>query len=254
MKVCIASYSFHGLFHAGMVDVFGYLETCKYRYNLQAADIWCDLGEINGGMLPSLDNDFLTKVKEALEERELELANLCVDGTTLWEDDPGDRESNYHSALAHLKAAEFLGAKTVRFNSGGHGDTFTNEQFDLIVKRFKEYAQIAYDHGFKVGPENHWGPENNPENMKRICEAVDSQGFGVLLHVGKYPGDDVMAPWAMHTHFSWDAAHTNLAETMTMLRDSGYQGYYAVEHHSAYNEYINSAIQLAKIQKVLREW
>ncbi len=254
MKVCIASYSFHGLFHAGMIDVFGYLESCKYRYHVPAADIWCDLSERNGGMLPSMDNDFLKKVKDALEERELELANLCVDKADLWEDDPAERESNYQNALAHLKAAEFLGAKTVRFNSGGHGDTFTNEQFDLVVKRFKEYAQIAYDHGFKVGPENHWGPEVKPETMKRICQAVDSPAFGVLLHVGKNPGDAIMAPWAMHTHFSWDAAHTNLAEIMTMLRDAGYQGYYSVEHHSAKNEYVNSAIQLAKIQKVIREW
>ncbi len=33
-KVSILSYSFLGLFKAGMMDVFGYLESCKYRYNL----------------------------------------------------------------------------------------------------------------------------------------------------------------------------------------------------------------------------
>jgi len=247
MKVCIASYSFHGLLDAGMIDVFGYLESCKYRYHLGAADIW-------NGMLPTTDDDFLKKVKDALGERELELANLCVDDAHIWEDDPADRERNYQNALAHLKAAEFLGAKTIRIDAGARGDTFTNEQFDLVVKRFKEYAQRAYDHGFKVGPENHWGPEVQPETMQRICQAVDSPAFGVLLHVRGNAGDAVMAPWAMHTHFSWDAAHKNLAETMTMLRDAGYQGYYSAEHHSAKNEYVNTAIQLAKIQKVIREW
>ncbi|MBE3037355.1 MAG: sugar phosphate isomerase/epimerase, partial [Chloroflexi bacterium] len=140
MKVCIASYSFHGLLEVGMIDVFGYLESCKYRYHVQAADIW-------NGMLPSTDDDFLKKVKDALKERELELANLCVDDAHIWEDDPTDQERNYQNALAHLKAAKFLGAKTIRIDAGSRGDTFTNEQFDLVVKRFKEYAQIAYDHG-----------------------------------------------------------------------------------------------------------
>jgi sugar phosphate isomerase/epimerase len=247
MNVSIASYSFHGLLAAGMIDVFGYMESCKYRYNLQSADIW-------NGMLVSTDEDYLKKVKEGLEGRELVLANLCVDGAHIWEDDPGAREKNYQNALANLKAGEFLGAKTIRIDAGGAGTSFTEEQFDLIVKRFKEYAQRAWDNGYKVGPENHWGPEVIPENMKRIVEAVDHPAFGVLLHFRVNAGDAVMAAWAMHTHFSWDAVHNHLEQSMALLRDSGYKGFYSVEHHSAKNEYVNSAIQLACIQKVITEW
>ena len=247
MNVSIASYSFHGLLAAGMIDVFGYMESCKYRYHLQSADIW-------NGMLVSTDEDYLKKVKDGLDSRELVLANFCVDDAHIWEDEPAAREQNYQNALANLKAGEFLGAKTIRIDAGGAGTTFTEEQFDLIVKRFKEYAQRAWDHGYKVGPENHWGPEVVPENMKRIVEAVDSPAFGVLLHFRVNAGDAVMAPWAMHTHFSWDAAHTNLEQSMALLRDSGYKGFYSVEHHSAKNEYVNTAIQLAKIQKVIMEW
>jgi hypothetical protein len=77
MNVTIASYSFHGLLAAGMIDVFGYMESCKYRYHLQAADIW-------NGMLASTDEDYLKKVKQGLDSRELVLANLCVDGAHIW--------------------------------------------------------------------------------------------------------------------------------------------------------------------------
>ena len=38
MKISIASYSFHGLTGQGMMDVFGYLETVKYRYRLDAIE------------------------------------------------------------------------------------------------------------------------------------------------------------------------------------------------------------------------
>ena len=155
MTVSIASYSFHGLLNQGKIDVFGYLESVRYRYHLNTADIW-------NGMFPNVEMEFLQKLKEGLETREMTLENLCVDGPHIWENDPAVREEHYQQALAYLKAAKFLDAKTIRMDAGGEGDTFTNEQFDLIVKRYKEYAQIAYDHGFKVGPENHWGPENYP--------------------------------------------------------------------------------------------
>ena len=237
MKISIASYSFHGLLAEGKMDVFGYLESCKFRYHVQSADIW-------NGMFPTTDEVFLKKVKEGLEERELVLANLCVDGPHIWEDDPAAREKNYKDALTYLHAAEFLGAKTIRIDAGGRGDTFTEEQFDLIVRRYKEYAQFAYDRGFKVGPENHWGPET----MKRICQAVDHPGFGMLLHFRGNVGDALMAPWAMHTHISWDIAEHHLGESLKILKDVGYQGYYGVEHHSAKDEYYMVSIQLAKVR------
>lgn len=248
MKISLASYAFHGLVGEEKMSVFGYLESCKYRYGVEA-DIW-------NGMLESTDREYLLKVKEALDERELALANLCVDGAHIWEGDPDERERNYENALAHLRAAEILDAQTVRIDAGGPHDArqFTNEQFDLIVERYKEYAQRAYDNGYRVGPENHWGPEVVPENMKNICEAVDHPAFGVLLHFRGNEGDQMMAPWAMHTHISWEITEGCLTESMEMLRDAGYEGYWGVEHHTGENEYTEVAIQIDKVRDVLSRW
>lgn len=247
MKISIASYAFHGLLKEGKMDLFGYLETCRYRYHLRSADIW-------NGMLAGTDDEYLAKVKDALDERELVLANLCVDGAHVWEDDPDAREKNHANALAHLHAGEVLGARTVRIDAGVRADTFTDEQFDHIVKRFGEYAERARDGGYKVGPENHWGAEVVPENMKRICEAVDHPAFGVLLHFRGNEGDKVMARWAMHTHVPWNITEGNLAESMTMLRDAGYEGYWGVEHHTGRNEYAEVAVQVARVRDVLDRW
>jgi sugar phosphate isomerase/epimerase len=247
MKISVASYAFYGLLREGQIDLFGYLESCKYRYHLRTADIW-------NGMLLSTEDDYLAKVKAALDERELALANLCVDGAHIWEDDPDVRERHYQNALSSLHAAEVLGAKTIRIDAGVREDVFTDEQFDWIVKRFQEYAQRAYDNGYRVGPENHWGAEAIPENMKRICEAVDHPGFGVLLHFRGNEGDAVMAPWAMHTHISWEITESCLEESMVMLRDAGYDGYWGVEHHSGQNEYTEVAIQVARVRDLLSRW
>jgi sugar phosphate isomerase/epimerase len=178
----------------------------------------------SGRDVPSLEENFLRKSKKSLKEREMVLANLCVDGPDINDDDPAVREKHYQDALTWLKAADFLEAKTIRFNSAGKGPAFTDEQFDLVVKRFKEYAQFAYDHGFKAGPENHWGPEQVPENMKRICEAVDHPGFG-MLRLQRHE----RCAWLLGDAYACPGIYENHLEETLRCSQMGYHGYYSVD-------------------------
>lgn len=236
------------------MDVFGYLETCKYRYGLDAADFW------NGIMGPDelvLDATFQQKVKDALTEREMTLANYHVDGCHVWENEPAQREQHNRSALKHLAVARFLGAQTVRIDAGGTGQTWTTEQFDLIVQRFQEYCKIAADGGFKVGPESHWGPELVPDNMERLARAVDHPAFGILMHIGHWEnapeeeGDKRLARWAVHTHVDARVTRTRLESAMQILINAGYNGYWGVEHHSGQNEYAEVAWQISEVRRAL---
>lgn len=256
LKISILSYSFRGLLAAGKMDIFGYLESCKYRYGLDAADLW-------NGFLPTLEPSYLKKVREALEERELELADLAVDKAHIWEDDLGKREKNYQNARAHLEAARQLKAKFVRFDAGGRGQSWSEEAFDHIVMRYKEYAQFAYDHGFKVGAENHWGPEAVWSNMQKLYRAVDHPGFGISCHLGGWSGseeekakaDREVAPWVSHTHIAWNiTSGPLLVEKLANLWKAGYEGYYSVEHHSGKNEYAEVGIQLEAVRRVLEQF
>jgi sugar phosphate isomerase/epimerase len=252
MRISILSYSFRGLLDEGKMDVFGYLETCKYRYNLSAVDIW-------SGFFPNTDEDFINKLKDGLDERDMVLADLCVDGAHVWEDDPYAREKNHQRALEFLKIADVLESKFVRIDAGGGNEMWTDEQFEFIVNRYREYSQFAHDHGFKMGLENHWGPERSWTNLKKVYEAVNHPGFGVSCHLGGWSGsqkevteaDQLASPWVCHTHISWDICSGSLMEKLKNLWDVGYQGYYSVEHHIAKNEYQNVAIQLAQVREVL---
>lgn len=253
MNISIISYAFHGLQREGKQDVFGYLESVNYLYGLDAADLW-------NGTFASLEEDYLRKVKEAMDERELVLANFAIDGAHVWDPDPARREQLYQNALKNLHAAEILGARTVRIDFGGRESEMTNEQFDCIVTRFREYARRAYDNGYKIGPETHFGPALVPENMKRAYEAVNHPAYGIMLHIGHWvegredEGDRLVAPWTFHTHVDWRITTTCLAEKMAMLRDAGYQGYWGVEHHTGRNEYTEVAIQVAMVRDVLERW
>ncbi|MGD0092985.1 MAG: TIM barrel protein, partial [Planctomycetota bacterium] len=246
----IASYAFHGLLAEKKIDAFGYLETCKYRYGLDAADFW-------NGILGTTDEAYIQKVRQAMDDREMFCVNYHADGCHVWEDDPQARERNYQSALTHLRVAVQLGARTVRIDAGGKGLVWTNEQFEVIVKRFREYCAFAANNGFRLGPESHWGPELVPDNMERLAKAVGSPGFGILMHIGHWEnvpeeeGDRRLAPWTIHTHVDARVTRTRLEPAMRLLLDAGYQGYWGVEHHSAKNEYYEVAWQLAEVQRVL---
>lgn len=253
MSISIISYSFRGLQAHGLVDVYGYLESVRYRYDLRAADLW-------NGTLESLDDEYIAQVGMALDERDLALACLAVDGAHVWDDDPEVRERNHQNALAHLGVAEKLGAQSVRIDVGGRKPEMSDEQLDSVAEAFRAYAQRANDGGYRIGPENHFGPALVPENMRRIHEAVASPAYGVMLHIGHWVagsedvGDRLVAPWAFHTHVDWRITTTSLAQKMAMLRDAGYDGYWGVEHHTGENEYSEVAIQVAMVRDVLSRW
>jgi len=249
MNISIASYAFHGLLAEGKMDVFGYLESVKYRYHLDAADIW-------NGMLPNAEEEYIRKVREAMDEKEMGLANLCVDDAHLWDADSDERERLHRNALAHLRAAVILGALTVRIDMGIREETMSDEQLDFIAGRYREYARFAADHGFRVGTENHWGASRWWKHQERVIRAVDHPAYGVLLHIGNWAenpdeSDRNAAPYAMHTHVAAGVVEDCLEEKIDMLLAAGYQGYWGVEHHTGKHEYAEVAWQLAEVRRVL---
>lgn len=253
MKISIAGYSFHGLYAEGKMDAFGYLETVKYRYGVDVADFW-------NGNIGTTDADYVRKVREAVEAREMCVVNYHADGCHLWDADPERRAANRALALEHLRVAEQLGAKTVRIDTGGELLPISEEQLEVIAALYREYCERAQGFGAKLGPENHWGLSLIADNMEKIARAVDHPAYGILLHLGHWEdgdelgGDRRMAPFACHTHVDARITTTALREHMEVLVAAGYKGYWGVEHHSAKNEYHEVAFQLAAVRRQLAAW
>ena len=274
MPVSCLSYSFHGLVGEGMMDIFGYFETCRYRYGLDAADLW-------NGMFKSTDDDYINKVYHALEERQLVVPNIAADGAHLIsspsQDTPEDRARLRVIQETYLKISKKLGVGFLRMDAGpmpggevtnAIRDPWKEADFDYLVKRYRELAQYAYDNGFKIGAENHQGHEKYWPNLEKLIRAVDHQGFGICVHFGGWTvnspetreaendaADKAAAKYICHTHFPWDTCESpKLSEKMALLRDADYKGYYSAEHHSAQNEYNLTEVQISKIRAVLTSW
>ena len=268
LPVSCLSYSFHGLVEQGMMDIFHYFETCRYRYGLDAADLW-------NGMFKSTDDTFVKKVHRALEERQLVVPNIAVDSGHILATGDDDAAKLRETQDRYMQIAKQLGAGFVRFDAGPYmlngrkeAEGWTNQEFDALVKRYKGLAQVAYDNGFRIGAENHWGPEKSWKHLEKLIQAIDHPGFGICVHYGGWlanspetseadndAANKASAKYVCHTHFPWDICESpKLPATMALLRDAGYQGYYSAEHHSAQNEFNLTEVQIAKIRAVLTNW
>ena len=255
MNISIASFSFHGALGAGTLDVFGYLEACRYRYHLDTADIWNGL--LGSDVEVQLNEERLHKVRQAMDERNLVCVNYHADGCHPWEDDADVRARHKDLAYRHLRAAEILGATTVRIDTGGTEREWTTEQFDFIAQAFRDFAAHAGNAGYKIGPETHWGATNYPDNMLKLHAAVGSPHYGILLHMGKDTWtsrdeyDRALAPIAIHTHIDQKTCYERVDSALDILLSSGYTGALGVEHHSGKNELAEVEVQIGLVRRAL---
>jgi sugar phosphate isomerase/epimerase len=257
-KISIAGFSFYQLLSAGEMDIFGYLETVRHRYGLLSVDLWNGFFTIRDDpYYPIAGDDTLRKIKHSLDEKELNVANFAVDRAHVWDPDPLIRARLHQNALDYLRAAELLGARTVRIDTSRGPVERSEEQFDYTVMRYREYAKRAADGGYTVGPENHTGISLDPHWMKELAEAVDHPGYGVLLHIGRWQdaateGDRLLAPWVNHVHLDAKAvASEDTIEIIRMLMDHGYMGYWAVEYNAQSHPYIEMEWALASTKRML---
>lgn len=245
----IMSYSFHGLLSAGAIDIFGYLESMRYRYGLSTADIW-------NGYFKSYDEDYIRLIKQHVDERGLTVVNLCCDGTHIWDKDEESRARNEALAWQCLRAAEILEAKSIRIDAGVWEDAFSEEQLAHVVGKYTEYCRRAASFGAKLGTENHWGATTYRQNMEQLFAAVPESNFSMLLHLGNWKEgnkdihDREMIGRAMHIHMDYEHC-VDADRVMPPLAEAGYKGCWTIESHKGVNEYNNVAFQLAQAKRVL---
>ncbi|MFC5648760.1 sugar phosphate isomerase/epimerase family protein [Paenibacillus solisilvae] len=249
----IGSWSFHALFNSGKMSLFGYLESIKYRYRLRHADIW-------NGMLLSTEDDYIQSVKATLVEEGLTVANLAVDGADVWHDDPAVRERNHQKALLYLEIARRWAVQTLRIDMGVNSVEMTDEQVEFCVNRYREYAQFANDHGFRVGPQTHQQAAQSPLNLKRISNEISAPGFGIILNVNRWLtdkeiGDEIAAPFTIHAQFDRafvDFTGSELLQKVQLLRQAGYRGCWSMEFRGGADEYLEVERDLLTIRQAVR--
>jgi len=254
-KLSIMGYSFHALRREGRSDIYHFLEMVKYRYHVNAVDIW-------SGFIPQTDEGFARSIKKSIDELGLVVANLCIDGPYVpWASTAEEIEGNHQRMLAFIKFASIIGAKTIRvdFCPPGIQGAMPPEALDVIVKRYREYAEICYNEGMKIGPENHFGWDNTPKYIKAVKEGVNHPGYGHLFHFTNFQeepelGKQLAMSYVMHTHVPpWTIMSGVAKDHMRDLIKAGYDGYWGVEIGSPVHGFERTAWHLACINIILAE-
>ena len=223
MKLSVTPYTFHQEFYRGEMDVFHLIETIKCRYHLNAVDMW------NPQLESITDEAYLKRVKAALDANDLIVNNYAMDGANLWDPDPEIRKRNVEFYRQNAKAAEILGAKSVKVDTGSHylrhfrfawdkdrkikernygtfaanpveddeywdQMIYTDEMIEYFQKVLKEYCDRAANMGYDVYIENHWATMCVASELKKVMDACAHPNLGVLAHLGRwFKGDTLEA-------------------------------------------------------------
>lgn len=177
VKIGCISWSHRNSFTNGEMDIFKWMEHCKYDCLLDGVEVW-------NNHLESLDENYLQKLKEKSAELNLpvySVATKCVFG--------GFSEDEIHAAQCTmrdwLKATEYLGAAIMRISVGGERLRDAERQikvFDSISEVIREgkYPQIS------VGIENQEpGVVQDITDVKKMKE-ISGGKLKVILDNGSF--------------------------------------------------------------------
>lgn len=226
--------------------------------------------------IPENTPSYLERLKEALGEAGVGLANMPVDIGNISDTNPAYREEDLARIEEWFRAAATLGSAMVRVNASGFGGTVA--PLEVTVESYRRLGEAAAALGMQLLIENHGGITDDPEVIVRLVEAVGPSRLKVLLDVanfpllrdirtavreGREPDTDVeivyrqierLAPYAGFVHVKtgefeipWKPAFFDVARALRATRATGYAGTVSIESVSATGDVWENARQLKSV-------
>jgi sugar phosphate isomerase/epimerase len=146
--------------------------------------------------------------------------------------------------------AERLGATQVRIDAGGP-ERMPGDVFRVIVAGYEDLVARGRDKGLEILFENHWGPTVVPENVVRLCEAVEGLGLLYDLHEeARLRCARYARATHVKTHGFDDRGNPTEGETARALgaiRETGYRGAWGIESVPRNGDEIDGARKTIKL-------
>ncbi|MEM9544164.1 MAG: sugar phosphate isomerase/epimerase family protein [Cyanobacteria bacterium P01_E01_bin.42] len=183
-------------------------------------------------------------------------------------------EEQLQKVRGFIDAAKILGAKFVRLLSGEHrNDSPPIEVFPQLQRAFTTVGNYAEERGIKITIENHGGPTATGQRIARIMEGVQSAAVGLNYDPANFLNqgtDPLMAlryilPWVNYSHWkdvrwvdnapqfcAFGEGEINWLPIIQELRNSGYQGYWAVEYENPEDVERGTKVSLQNLQAMLK--
>ena len=151
--------------------------------------------------LPSLDQGYLSEMRQAMAQAGVELFSLLVDDGDITHPEHGQRDWAWIESW--LEVGEALGSKCMRVIAGKQPPT--TETLRLSQQRMAALADSADIHGIRLMTENWFPLLSTPEAVTHLLEELNGR-VGLCLDFGnwqgetKYDGFEEIAPYAESCH------------------------------------------------------
>lgn len=242
LKLSCAAYSFRdqltGKDEANPMTLADYIELC--------ARSECDAVEPTSYYFPDpVTDQFLAELKHMSFVRGLDVSGTAIRSDYCVPDGPKRQEQIDHTQR-WIDHAVTMGAPCIRVFAGGNAAGDVPAQRKMCVETLKPCLEYASQKGVFLAVENHGGIVHDGDNLLALIEMIDSPWIGINLDTGNFrtanPYDDIRrcAPYSVTVQVKTEVApgggakvEANLPRILSILRESGYRGYVALEYEAA---------------------
>lgn len=235
----LAAYSFRDFFKdPAKMDFFKFLDFCADQ-GLAGAEL------TSYYFHKDVTDAELLKVRRHASLRGVSVSGTAVGNNFALPDGPElDKEKAYTKQW--IDRAAVLGAPHIRVFAGSPKGIDEAAARKQVIKTLEELGSYAATKGVWLGVENHGGVVATPDGLLEIVKAVNSTAVGVNLDTGNFHGADPYAdlarcaPWAVNVQIKVEIKRAgakamepaDLKKIATLLRESNYQGWVALEYEA----------------------
>jgi sugar phosphate isomerase/epimerase len=245
LRLALAAYSFRDFFKASKGDTPARMD--MFRFIDYCAEHACDGAELTSYYFPdNVSDDELSRVRGHAHVRGITVSGSAV-GNDFCHPAGEKRAAEIAGVKEWIRKSAIFGAPHIRVFAGNTHGTSEEEAVRLTIAALEECGEAAGKAGIFLGIENHGGIVRRAQALVDIVKAVKSPWVGINLDTGNFYSDDpyrdlaLCAPWAVNVQFKGKVRlgekapmeKADYPRTFKVLRDSGYQGFVALEYEFA---------------------
>ncbi|HEV2473244.1 MAG TPA: sugar phosphate isomerase/epimerase family protein [Chthonomonadales bacterium] len=235
MRLSCCAYSFRQDLQQGRLSLEDFIIRCR--------ELDLDGVELTSYYFSSTERAYLNRIKLAAHREGLAISGTAI-GTDFADPDQQRRRDCVSNAIQWIGHSVTLGAPTMRVFAGNVRQGCAEEQaFKNVVDCLQECAAMAWEQGVLLALENHGGLTSTALSTISLLDAVASPAVGCNLDFGNFHGD-IYGQFAYcagravacHAKVTSEGAQqgervrVDYSRVRTILEDSGYRGYIAIEY------------------------
>ena len=216
---------------------------------------------------PTLDEDYISDLRSALKEADVELFSILVDAGDITHPDSAKREKDLQWIREWLEVTAKCGATHARVIAGDaditvdNGNVHEHSVIRLSAKNLRELARFGREHGVQVITENFRPLTKRAEHLLAILDLCEGE-VGLCADFGNYRGqtkyDELAAifPRADSAHAKahyeqpGEMERDDFIRCMDMTQESGFDGPYSLIFDGPGSEWDS----LAEIQQIVESY